>query len=92
MPGRPWWGESVTLTIVPPSGPNARSAASRIIRSVAPTLSRVTARQPLGSIASAGVKYWPPALLTSASSRPPRSSAKRTIRSASCWSRTSPAT
>ena len=56
----------------------------RAISSVPPMLSRVTARQPFGSIASAGTKYCPPALLTSTSSRPQRSSAKRTIRSASC--------
>ena len=49
----------------------------RAISSVPPTLSRVTARQPFGSIASAGTKYWPPALLTSTSRRPQRSSAKR---------------
>jgi len=73
-------------------GTKASSAASRAIRSVAPTFRRVTARQPLASIASAGVKYWPPALLTSASSRPQRPSAKRTIRSASPGSRTSPGT
>ena len=36
MPARPWCGESVTLTIVPPPrGRNASSAASRVIRSVA---------------------------------------------------------
>src|SRR4051794_29707783 len=57
-----------------------------------PTFSRCTARQPLGSIASAGTKYWPPALLTSASRRPKRSSAKPTMRSAETGSRTSPAT
>jgi hypothetical protein len=58
MPGKPWCGESVTLTIVPlPEGRIARSAAIRLIRSVPPRLSRVTARQPLGSIASAGTKY-----------------------------------
>ena len=67
-------GESVTLTIVPPpAGRIASSAASRVIRSVPPTLSPVTARQPFGSIASAGTKYWPPALLTRTSSRPWRS-------------------
>ena len=43
------------------------------MRSVPPTLRPVTARQPLGSIASAGTKYWPPALLTSTSRRPWRS-------------------
>jgi hypothetical protein len=72
--------------------PDGELAASRVISSVPPTFSRVTARQPFGSIASAGTKYWPPALLTSASSRPQRSRAKRTIRSASAGSRTSPAT
>ena len=83
-PARPWCGDSVTLTIVPPpAGRNARATATRDISSVPPTLSRCTARQPLGSIASAGTKYWPPALLTSASSRPQRSSAKSTRRSAS---------
>ena len=83
----------MTLTIVPPPcGRNASSAAVRDISSVPPMLSRVTARQPFGSIASAGTKYWPPALLTSTSRRPQRSSAKRTMRSASSASRTSPAT
>ena len=81
MPASPWCGDKVTLTTVPPrpEGRNARSAATRVIRSVPPTLSRVTARHPFGSIASAGVKYWPPALLTRTSSRPWRSSAVSTI-------------
>ena len=58
MPARPWCGESVTLTIVPPpAGRIASSTAVRLISSVPPTFSRVTARQPLGSIASAGTKY-----------------------------------
>ena len=36
MPASPWCGESVTLTTVPPpAGRKARSAASRVIRSVA---------------------------------------------------------
>ena len=79
------------LTIVPPpAGRIASSAATRVIRSVPPTLRPVTARQPLGSIASAGTKYWPPALLTSTSSRPWRARHSRTIRSASSSRRMSP--
>ena len=57
----------------PPAAAHRELPATRVIRSVPPTFSRVTARQPLGSIASAGTKYWPPALLTSTSSRPWRS-------------------
>ena len=34
------------------------------------TFSRQTARQPFAVMPSAGVKYWPPALFTSTSSRP----------------------
>ena len=68
----------------------ARSAAALAMASVPPTLSRNTACQPLGSIASAGAKYCPPALLTRTSSRPWRSSTSSTIRAASDSSRTSP--
>src|SRR5258705_320027 len=75
IPGRPWWGESGALTIVPPpAGRSARETAASVIVAVPPTLSAITARQPLASIISAGAKYWPPALLTRTSSRPSRAS------------------
>src|SRR4051794_23703435 len=93
MPARPWCGDSVTLMIVPPPpGLNARSYAASDMVSVPPTFSRVTACQPFNAIASAGTKYWPPALLTSTSSRPKRDSAVSTIASQDERSRTSPAT
>ena len=66
MPGIPWWGDSVTLTIVPlPGRPIARANAVSAMFSVPSTFNRHTARQPFAVIPSAGVKYWPPALFTS---------------------------
>src|SRR5215207_3090156 len=59
---------------------------------VPPTFSAMTARHPFGSIASAGAKYCPPALLTSTSSRPDRATISDTIRAASAGTRTSPDT
>jgi hypothetical protein len=58
------------MTVPRPAGFMASSTAVRDISSVPPMFSRVTACQPLSVIASAGTKYWPPALLTSTSSRP----------------------
>src|SRR5947209_4970136 len=74
----------------PPAGRMARSAAVRAISKVPDTLSAITACQPLPAIASAGTKYWPPALLTNVSSRPWRSSAVSITLAASLGSRTSP--
>ena len=92
MPGIPWWGDSVTFTIVPlPAGSIARAKAASAMFSMPSTFSRHTARQPFAAIPSAGVKYWPPALFTSTSSLPWRSSTLATIRSASSRSRMSPA-
>ena len=86
MPGSPWWGESVTLTILPPraSGIIALVATAWVISQVPSTFSRITVRKPFGVMSSAGVMYWPPALLTSRSMRPWRSSTAST--SASTWS------
>ena len=90
MPGSPWCGESVTLTILPPrgspSGPPimARVATAWVISQVPSTFSRSTVRKPFGVMSSAGVMYWPPALFTSRSIRPWRSSTPST--SASTWS------
>ena len=86
MPGSPWWGESVTLTILPPraSGTIALVATAWVISQVPSTFSRITVRKPFGVMSSAGVMYWPPALLTSRSMRPWRSSTAST--SASTWS------
>ena len=76
MPGRPWWGESVTLTIFPPRGPPsgppiiALVATAWLISQVPSTFSRITVRKPLGLMSSAGVRNCPPALLTSRSMRP----------------------
>ncbi len=60
--------------------------------SIPSTFSRHTARQPFAAISSAGLKNWPPALFTSTSRRPRRSSTVSTSRRASPRSRTSPAT
>jgi hypothetical protein len=91
--GIPWCGDTVTLTTVPPPPSPARAPpAARVIVIVPSTFSRMTARQPLAAIASAGTKYCPPALLTSTSRRPWRSTADATIRSASDGTRMSPAT
>ena len=91
IPVSPWCGERVTLTIAPPpAGRIARSAAARAMFSVPPTLRLNTARQPLGSIASAGAKYCPPALLTNTSRRPWRSRTASTMRWAPSGSRMSP--
>ena len=93
IPGIPWCGDSVTFTTVPaPARANASSYAASDMFSMPSTFSRHTARQPFAAISSAGLKNWPPALLTSTSSRPWRSSTVRTSRCASAGSRTSPAT
>ena len=71
IPGIPWWGDSVTLTIVPPlPSENASSWARSDMFSIPSTFSRHTACQPFGAISSAGLKNWPPALLTSRSKEP----------------------
>ena len=78
MPGIPWWGERVTLTTLPPPcGMKALVAAAWVICQVPWTFSSITVRKPFGVIASAGLRNWPPALLTSTSSRPWRSGSRR---------------
>src|SRR5512133_1726258 len=66
-------------------------AAAWVISQVPCTLSSITVRKPFGVIASAGLRNWPPALLTSRSRRPWRSSRPSTSRSTSCSSRMSAA-
>ena len=90
--GMPWCGETVTLTTVPaPAGRKARSAA-RPSSSCPPDVEPLDRAPALGVIDSAGTKYCPPALLTSRSSRPWRSSAASTIAAAWSGSRMSPGT
>ena len=86
MPGSPLCGESVTLTTLPPraAGIIALVATAWVISHVPSTLSRITVRKPFGVMSSAGVRNWPPALLTSRSMRPWRSSTPST--SAPTWS------
>ena len=81
MPGRPLCGESVTFTILPPAAsPGSspwwppRGSSARCPPRSAP----ITVRKPLGVMSSAGVRYWPPALFTSRSMRPWRSSTPST--------------
>ena len=75
IPGIPLWGERVTLRILPPpAGMKALVAAAWDISQVPVTFSSTTVRKPFGEIASAGERNWPPALLTSTSRRPWRSS------------------
>ena len=75
IPGIPLWGESVTLSTLPAlCGMNAFVAAAWVISQVPITLSSITVRKPFGEIASAGLRNCPPALLTSTSSLPWRSS------------------
>ena len=63
IPGSPWCGESVTLTIFPPrglpSGPPiiAFVATAWVISQVPSTFSRITVRKPFGVMSSAGVMY-----------------------------------
>ena len=67
----PLCGERVTLiTFPPPCGMNAFVAAAWVINQVPSTFSSITVRKPFGLIASAGLRNWPPALLTSTSTRP----------------------
>ena len=55
-------------------------------------MSSITVRKPFGEIASAGLRNWPPALLTSTSSRPWRSSTPSNSASTASSSRMSIAT
>src|SRR4051812_8643576 len=72
IPGRPWWGESVTFSTLPPRPPGiiAFVATVWVISHVPRTLSRWTVSKPFGVMSSAGVMYCPPALFTSVSIRP----------------------
>src|SRR4051794_35600761 len=87
----PRCGLKPTKTTSPPRPPGIieRVATARVSDQTASTLSRWTARQPLSEISSAGAVNWPPALLTSTSTRPKRSRARSTTRSTSAGSRTS---
>ena len=79
IPGRPWCGERVTFTILPAfAGIIALVATAWVISQVPSTFRRITVRKPLGVMSSAGVMYWPPALFTSTSMRPWRSSTPST--------------
>src|SRR5918994_6311935 len=68
---------------------NALVAAAWVICQVPCTFSSITVRKPLGVIASAGLMNWPPALLTSRSTRPWRSSTPSTKASTASSSRMS---
>jgi len=62
--GIPWCGETVTFPIEPPpAGFIATSWATSHIVNVPRTFRRCTARQPFALMASAGMKYWPPAFV-----------------------------
>ena len=92
MPGIPWCGERVTLTTLPERcGMKALVAAAWVICQVPWTLSSITVRKPFGVIASAGLRNWPPALLTSTSRRPWRSSTPSNSASTASASRMSSA-
>ena len=76
MPGMPRVGHSTTDTMRPPPCSIIQRLATCWVRyQGASRFSRRTAAQPLGVISSAGATNWPPALLTSTSMRPNRSSA-----------------
>ncbi len=88
--GIPLWGERVTLiTLPPPPGMKALVAAAWVISQVPLTLRSITVRNPFGEIDSAGARNWPPALLTSRSRRPWRSSRPSKKRSTGSSSRMS---
>ncbi len=81
MPGKPRAALAVTLTIAPERcGIMARVATSRVMKKVPFRLLRITASQPRGEMCIAGEGNWPPALLTSRSMRPKRSSTLSTRR------------
>ena len=83
IPGIPWWGERVTLTIVPPRPrEKASSWAASDMLSMPSTFNLHTALQPFAAISSAGLKNCPPALFTSRSKRPWRSRTEETSRAA----------
>ena len=62
------------LAAARPRGSSPCVATAWVISHVPSTLSRITVRKPFGVMSSAGVRNWPPALLTSRSMRPWRSS------------------
>ena len=69
-PGIPRSGLKPTnTTSPPPPGIIERVATARVRLQTASTVTRSTARQPLSQISSAGALNWPPALLTSTSTR-----------------------
>ena len=91
MKGMPRVGHSTTDTTRPPRlGIIQRFATCWVRYHGASRLSRRTASQPLGVMSSAGATNWPPALLTSASMRPNRSSATPISASATSGWRMSP--
>ena len=76
----------MTFTILPPrAGIIALVATAWVISQVPTRFSRTTVSKPFGVRSSAGDMYWPPALFTSVSMRPWRSSTPDT-RSATCSS------
>ena len=90
LPGIPLWGERVTLrTLPPPWGMKALVAAAWVISQVPMTLRSITVLKPFGLIASAGLRNWPPALLTRTSRRPCRSRRPSTNRPTGSSSRMS---
>ena len=69
----------MTFTILPPfAGIIALVATAWVISQVPIRLSRTTVSNPFEVMSSAGVMYWPPALLTSMSILPWRSSTSST--------------
>ena len=93
IPGIPLCGDRVTLRTFPDSwGMNALVAAAWVISQVPSTLSSITVLKPFGEIASAGLRNCPPALLTSTSTRPWRSTTPSKSESTASSSRMSIAT
>ncbi len=75
-----------------PSGIQHAEATAWVMFQVPCTLSSVTVRKPFAEIPSAGLRNWPPALLTSVSTRPWRSQIPATISATASSSRMSQAT
>ncbi len=93
MPGSPLCGERVTFTTLPPpAGIIAFVATAWVISQVPSRFSLTTVRKPFGVMSSAGDMYWPPALFTSMSIFPCRSSTPSTSAATSSSSRMSATT
>lgn len=90
MNGIPRRGLNPMKTTSPPSpGIIERSATVRVSSQTASTFSRCTARHPLAEMFSGGATNCPPALFTSASTRPNRSTTASTSAATCSGSRTS---